>query len=251
MPEESQETPGDITDIMNSPALWDIPGESSGNPATYAVHHSDDPLDDTSQVDYTMPPPRLLSPTAQLPNPTVTLDSFDPATFTTLSAFPDYTASTSAQPVLHAPDMSTLNDDDIQYQLPASPLYISVHDPIKQHPTTLDTFIAYQVSSSTHPLHIITQYSVHRRFQDWVWLDSMLRRQHPECAIPVLPEKFRLEYVKGGRFGKEFVEKRRRALERYLERVARHPVLQKSSPFSLFLQATDLVCFVLSFFFHV
>lgn len=42
-----------------------------------------------------------------------------------------------------------------------------------------------------------------------------------------------------GRFDEEFIELRRRGLERFLNRVAKHPVLGESSVFRHFLSATD------------
>lgn len=42
-----------------------------------------------------------------------------------------------------------------------------------------------------------------------------------------------------GRFSAEFVESRRRALEKYLKRIAEHPELSTSEHFVTFLQTDD------------
>jgi hypothetical protein len=53
--------------------------------------------------------------------------------------------------------------------------------------------------------------------------------------MPPLPEKQNL-----GRFSSEFVESRRRALEKYLRRVSEHPELSGSEHFTTFLQTDDV-----------
>lgn len=49
------------------------------------------------------------------------------------------------------------------------------------------------------------------------------------------------EYLKGGRFDADFVEKRRKSLERYLTRICRHPVLQRDESLKIFLREDNLV----------
>ena len=58
--------------------------------------------------------------------------------------------------------------------------------------------------------------------------------EFPGCILPPLPEKQAI-----GRFSSEFIESRRRALERYLQRVAKHPDLSYSTAFVTFLQEAD------------
>jgi sorting nexin-4 len=52
---------------------------------------------------------------------------------------------------------------------------------------------------------------------------------------------FNLEYITGDRFSAEFVDKRRASLQRFLNRVIRHPILQSSSELRQFLANNDLV----------
>jgi sorting nexin-9/18/33 len=47
-----------------------------------------------------------------------------------------------------------------------------------------------------------------------------------------------------GRFNEEFIERRRRALERFINRLARHPVIRYSDILTHFLNCTDeSVCY--------
>ncbi|KAI8334454.1 hypothetical protein BD560DRAFT_456874 [Blakeslea trispora] len=93
------------------------------------------------------------------------------------------------------------------------------------------TFITYLVQSNRK--------QVRRRFQDFVWLHNVLYNHFPACFVPPLPDKHRLEYVKGDRFSTEFIEKRRISLERFIQRIARHPVLGRADFFIMFLESSE------------
>ncbi|CAO3636691.1 unnamed protein product [Cunninghamella echinulata] len=93
--------------------------------------------------------------------------------------------------------------------------------------TSVETF------SSTNPR------PVRRRFQDFVWLYSSLSLEYVASIVPPLPEKHRLEYIKGDRFSSDFIERRRLCLQWFLDRIAKHPVLQQSQCTRLFLESTD------------
>lgn len=85
----------------------------------------------------------------------------------------------------------------------------------------------------------LPEYSVRRRYQDFDWLRNKLEESQPTHLIPPLPEKF---VVKGvvDRFSEEFVETRRKALDKFLRRITDHPVLSFNEHFSVFLTAKDL-----------
>ncbi|EJF59294.1 hypothetical protein BD309DRAFT_1031315 [Dichomitus squalens] len=72
--------------------------------------------------------------------------------------------------------------------------------------------------------------TVHRRFSHFVALHTALTRLLPGIALPPLPEK---QYA--GRFSDDFVEARRGDLERYINRVARHPVARYAEVLTFFL----------------
>eukprot|EP00041_Stephanoeca_diplocostata_P035280 m.1238076 g.1238076 ORF g.1238076 m.1238076 type:complete len:508 (+) comp24669_c0_seq37:381-1904(+) len=73
---------------------------------------------------------------------------------------------------------------------------------------------------------------VQRRFKHFDWLYEQFTRTYPCIIIPLLPEK----QIKG-RFDAEFIERRRRRLQLFLNRVARHPVLGVSPVFQHFISA--------------
>lgn len=72
--------------------------------------------------------------------------------------------------------------------------------------------------------------TVERRFSHFVVLHTALTRRLPGIAIPPLPEK---QYA--GRFNDDFVEARRGDLERYINRVVRHPVARYTEVLTFFL----------------
>ncbi|KLO14394.1 hypothetical protein SCHPADRAFT_903340 [Schizopora paradoxa] len=77
------------------------------------------------------------------------------------------------------------------------------------------------------PTHEIT---VQRRFSHFVFLHATLSRMLPGIALPPLPEK---QYA--GRFSDAFVEARRADLQRYLQRIVRHPLVRYAEVLMFFL----------------
>lgn len=73
-----------------------------------------------------------------------------------------------------------------------------------------------------------------RRYSDFAWLSQELAREFPGMIVPPIPEKLTV-----GRFGEDFVESRRRALEKFLQRIAAHQELSNSQYFIVFLQSTE------------
>ena len=65
-----------------------------------------------------------------------------------------------------------------------------------------------QAFSSSAPLQ---DSAVVRRYSDFVWLVSQLEKEYAGAIVPPLPEKQAVS-----RFGAEFVEGRRRMLEKFL-----------------------------------
>ncbi|EHH57149.1 Sorting nexin-30 [Macaca fascicularis] len=161
-------------------------------------------------------------------------------------------------------------DDDIDGE--TRDLFVIVDDP-KKHVCTMETYITYRITTkSTRVEFDLPEYSVRRRYQDFDWLRSKLEESQPTHLIPVgkshclfvahtmhqgaallaagayevgtgsskpLPEKF---VVKGvvDRFSEEFVETRRKALDKFLKRITDHPVLSFNEHFNVFLTAKDL-----------
>ncbi|WOO83937.1 Sorting nexin-4 [Vanrija pseudolonga] len=127
---------------------------------------------------------------------------------------------------------------DGTYTWDGKSMTIEVRDPVKEHEGSKDMYVSYAVLSKTNlPTFKQPQASVRRRFQDFVFLHDHLAKSFPACIIPPIPDKHRLEYIKGDRFSSEFVEKRRLDLQRFADRIANHPTLQRSQLVSDFLQS--------------
>ena len=75
---------------------------------------------------------------------------------------------------------------------------------------------------------------VYRRYKHFEWFHNILIAKFSTLCLPELPDK-----QVQGRFSEEFVEQRRRALENYLHRLERHPVVRESSLFEFFITCTD------------
>ena len=103
---------------------------------------------------------------------------------------------------------------------------ITVGEPQKQG-DGIKAFISYKVGARGA--------TVVRRYNDFVWLHGELEKQGSGCIVPPLPEKAAL-----GRFDELFLQRRRRALERFLNRVAEHALLRGAKSFTAFLSAADL-----------
>ncbi|KAF9460098.1 nexin sorting protein [Collybia nuda] len=119
-------------------------------------------------------------------------------------------------------------------------LITSVKDPVKELAETKDAYVSYLVQAKTNlPIFSTPTPSSRRRFQDFVFLRENLVRDFPACVVPALPDKHRLEYITGDRFSPEFMERRRLDLHRFLQRVSRHPTLQRSTLVRAFFESTE------------
>ncbi|KAJ7040414.1 nexin sorting protein [Mycena alexandri] len=119
-------------------------------------------------------------------------------------------------------------------------LITSVSDPVKELAETKDAYVSYLVSAQTNlRIFAMQNPSARRRFQDFVFLRENLVRDFPACVVPALPDKHRLEYITGDRFSPEFMERRRLDLHRFLQRLARHPTLQRSTLVRAFFESTE------------
>ena len=88
--------------------------------------------------------------------------------------------------------------------------------------------------------------AVKRRFSDFLWLQEQLIEHHKGIIIPPVPDKdfMKTNVISGNRFSRQFLEYRRRELERFLIRVTSHPILCTSKFVQLFLETEDNSKFV-------
>ncbi|CAN6673234.1 sorting nexin-4 [Trichomonascus vanleenenianus] len=115
-----------------------------------------------------------------------------------------------------------------------------VGEPQKEQSGSQNPYITYLVTTETNSPSFQNRHAtVRRRFSDFVYLFNSLLNDYPACAIPPLPDKQRLEYLKGDRFGTEFTLRRACSLNRFLTRIGNHPSLKKSKTFYAFLESGD------------
>ncbi|KAF9568707.1 hypothetical protein CPC08DRAFT_679040 [Agrocybe pediades] len=108
------------------------------------------------------------------------------------------------------------------FSLPPTNEWVEIPDPDDPHQN------AREDTTTT------TRVTVQRRFSQFVMLHTALSRRLPGIVLPPLPEK---QYA--GRFSNDFVEARRGDLERYLNKVVRHPVLRYAEVLTFFLGCED------------
>ncbi|KAG1885464.1 hypothetical protein F4604DRAFT_1726273 [Suillus subluteus] len=168
-------------------------------------------------------------------------DVFDSVTWESPSA--PYDADHTVQPSGPGFKQSTAGTEDERG--PHDPkwegyLIVTVKDPVKELAETKDAYVSYLVSAKTNlPIFSTSNPSSRRRFQDFVFLRDHLVKDFPACVVPALPDKHRLEYLTGDRFSPEFMERRRLDLHRFLERISRHPTLQRSTLVRAFFESTE------------
>ncbi|KAF2671341.1 vacuolar protein sorting-associated protein-like protein vps5 [Microthyrium microscopicum] len=110
--------------------------------------------------------------------------------------------------------------------------HITVGDPHKVGDIT-SAHTEYQVyTKTTSKAYRTGEFTVSRRFRDFLWLYNQMHTNNPGIIVPPPPEKQAV-----GRFNQDFVESRRQALERMLNKTAAHPILQRDSDLKLFLES--------------
>ncbi|OJJ82080.1 sorting nexin 1 [Aspergillus glaucus CBS 516.65] len=109
---------------------------------------------------------------------------------------------------------------------------IVVGDPHKVGDLT-GSHIVYQVrTQTTSKAYRQPEFAVSRRYRDFLWLYNSLHNNNPGVVVPPPPEKQAV-----GRFDTNFVESRRAALERMLNKIAAHPILQHDGDLKIFLES--------------
>ncbi|KAF7650834.1 hypothetical protein LDENG_00119790 [Lucifuga dentata] len=126
-------------------------------------------------------------------------------------------------------------------------IFVSVTNPEKIG-DGMTAYMAYKVSTQTKlPMFRNKSFTVRRRFSDFLGLYEKLSEKHGPNGyiVPPPPEKSILGMTKV-KVGKEdsssadFVERRRGALERYLQRVVTHPSLLQDPDVREFLEREEL-----------
>eukprot|EP00775_Hariotina_reticulata_P006438 gene6438-6668_t len=98
-----------------------------------------------------------------------------------------------------------------------------------------EAYITYEVATITNLPHFSgSRFAVRRRFKDFVSLANLLPKLLHGSFLPARPDK---NMIEGRRRTEGFIEERRTALERYLNRLAAHPVAARSEALRVFLEA--------------
>ena len=95
---------------------------------------------------------------------------------------------------------------------------------------------------TSSPLFSKATFSVLRRYSDFLWLYETLSMNNPGVVVPPAPEKNPF-----GRFDEQFVQQRRSALEKCVQKMANHPVLCKDPDLRFFLENDNFVLDVSAF----
>lgn len=151
-----------------------------------------------------MGPPTTTTPTLQIKSPEDAID------YVTVS-----------DPVIHADGMNKYTS----YRVDCRPPIVN---PNQQSPPNSIQDVFLQNNPGQYS-------SVLRRYSDFLWLYERLHKEKAGAIVPPLPEKQAVS-----RFSPEFVEDRRRALEKFLRRVILHPELYEANCLLTFLRADDV-----------
>ncbi|CEG66411.1 hypothetical protein RMATCC62417_02999 [Rhizopus microsporus] len=109
---------------------------------------------------------------------------------------------------------------------------ITIEDPQKVG-DAINAHIVYKVRTKTNsPAFRSPEVIVARRYRDFLWLYNQLTLGNPGVIVPPVPEKHAL-----GRFQDDFVESRRMALERCLQKIVAHPMLYGDPDLKVFLES--------------
>ncbi|XP_058264240.1 sorting nexin-1a isoform X2 [Hemibagrus wyckioides] len=156
-------------------------------------------------------------------------------------------SSLSASASASKPQPKTLEELEEEEKEDKFDLNISVTNPEKVG-DGMNAYMAYRVSTQTTlSMFRSKQFTVRRRFSDFLGLYEKLSEKHSQNGhiVPPPPEKSILGMTKV-KVGKEdpssaeFVERRRAALERYLQRLVSHPSLLQDPDVREFLEKEEL-----------
>ena len=112
---------------------------------------------------------------------------------------------------------------------PCTQFILACVDVIFEFGTWLLKYLHHQTTS---PLYQKSSFSVLRRYSDFLWLYETLSLNNPGVVVPPAPEKNPF-----GRFDNNFVQQRRQALGKCIQKTANHPVLCKDPDLKMFLES--------------
>ncbi|CAN6559278.1 unnamed protein product [Malus baccata var. baccata] len=221
--------------LSSSPSSSQIVSEV---PATTA---NTTPQDDADPLFVPAPYRDVRNPSSAPDNTTY----IDPPSYADVIYSP-YDAETAAEiHGIESPGKSS--DNSSSYSLSRSPsstseyIKITVSNPQKEPESGnsivpgANNYVTYLITTRTNiPDFGGSEFGVRRRFRDVVTLSDRLAESYRGFFIPPRPDKSVVESQVMQK--QEFVEQRRVALEKYLRRLASHPVIKRSDELKVFLQ---------------
>ena len=198
-----------------------MPLDSPPSPPQAPLHSPGSPLSPLTMADPTLASSSPAAPTTAIANPV-----------TTPSVVRGDGTHNASSGIYARPEDAARNvtvGDPVQQGEGMSNKYISYR--VQVQPGGPENAIAGAGGRSNYGHHT----SVLRRYTDFRWLQSQLRREKPGAVVPPLPEKHAVK-----RLDPEFVEDRRAGLERFLRRCCVHPELRDAQCLGAFLTADDL-----------
>lgn len=234
------------TDEMENLFLHDDPLQDSKSYSNYrsvmstlseTTHHH--PLSPSTPADSDplFSPPNHHFP--QSPNPNHISSYIDPPSYSD-AVFTPFEAPNGA---IHSPTSSSETSQSLSRSSSSNSEYIkiTVSNPLKEQELSnslvpgSNSYVTYLITTRTNLAEFgASEFGVRRRFRDVVTLSDRLTESYRGFFIPPRPDKSIVESQVMQK--QEFVEQRRVALEKYLRRLAAHPVIKKSDEFRVFLQ---------------
>ena len=135
-----------------------------------------------------------------------------------------------------------LKDNDI-YNPPES-IRIYVGEAVTHETNGKPTHTSYKITTeTTFPEYKEKQFSVRRRYKEFVWLRNHLKDKLAEkgkkLTLANLPGNTVGSFFGPGRFDKEFIEERRKGLEEFLNSVVNHPFSRFEKNLEKFISDPD------------
>jgi len=123
-------------------------------------------------------------------------------------------------------------------------IQVTVSEPIVHEENGKKTHTSYKITThTTFPEYKEKEFSVRRRYKEFVWLRNHLKEKLNErgkrLTLAELPGNTLGSFIGTGRYEPEFIELRRKGLEDFLNSVVNHPFSRFEKALQDFLSKQD------------
>jgi len=127
---------------------------------------------------------------------------------------------------------------------PPESIQVTVDEPVTQEEQGKKSHTTYKITTTTtFPEYREKEFSVRRRYKEFVWLRSHLKEKLNErgkrLTLAQLPGNTVGSFLGPGRYDENFVEQRRKGLELFLNSIVNHPFSRFEKALQDFLQDQD------------